>query len=172
MVHLQKDGGGLRVVDDIAGDARPLIPKIHPDPESSLHLVVDAAYQVAADHGVDTLVKLDGGSLPPAKLSAIVCLLDQVVGNEAACCPSLPGDSRLTTASDDVVSHDVSAETVDVGIVGPRRLAQDNAHAANVGDRAMLDNPTLPHPWADCTRLQFDNGRRPVSCGMQETQCP
>jgi len=52
MVHLQKEHFGLRVADDIAGDAAALAGEVEPDSECAMLLVVDAPDEVVLDHRV------------------------------------------------------------------------------------------------------------------------
>ena len=124
MVHFQEDVGRLRVVDDVARDAGPLVGPVHPDAEGPVLLVIDAADQVAADHRVDRFVELDGGRLPPAELLAVVGVFDEVARDEAARRSLLAGDARLAAAADHVVADDMGAEGVDVGVIHARRVAE------------------------------------------------
>ena len=111
VIHFEKDRSSLRMINNVAGDPSSLVAEIHPDAEGTLNLMVDTPNEIAADNGVDALVELDGGRFPSAKFFSVVSVLDQVVGDDTACCPTLTGDSRLSTATNDIVADDVRSES-------------------------------------------------------------
>jgi len=82
VVHLQENGGGFGVVDDIAGNTDALVAEVNPNPKSALLLSVNTPDQIAADDGIHAIVKLNPGSFPPAELPAIVGIFDEIAGDQ------------------------------------------------------------------------------------------
>jgi hypothetical protein len=113
-------------------------------------------------------VKLDRGGFPTPELSAIVGVLDEVADDERSRGPLLAGDARLSTPSDHVVADDMVSKGINVPVVNARRVSQDYANAAGIGDSAVFDDPAFAHPRADSAHLQGQTRWRPVRCGMHE----
>ena len=80
----------------------------------------------------------------------------------------MAGDTRLSTAPDDIVADDVVAESVDIAVIYSRGMTQDYADTTGVGDCAILDDPVFSHPRADSARLQFQHRGGPVCGCMHE----
>ena len=168
VVHLQEDGLRLRVIDDVARDSRSLVGVVHPDAIGGLLLVKDAADQVAADDGIDAVVKLNPGRLPAAEFPAVVRIFDEITLDDGSRRALLAGDARLAAATNDVITDDVVSEGVDVTIVHARRMSQDNTDAASIDEGAILDNPVLSHARADGARLKLQHRGRPVRRRVHE----
>ena len=82
VVHLQENGGGFGVVDDIAGNPDALVAEVNPNAKSTLRLSIDSPDQVAADDGIHAIVKLDRSSLPAAELPAVIGRFNEIAEDQ------------------------------------------------------------------------------------------